>query len=60
MIEDVGVLDEAYLQSSKVNDRVNLWVFRKDVVECLLVCNVHLVEVRALPGDELDAVDDLF
>jgi len=41
-----------------VDDRVDLWVFREDVVQGLLVRNVHVVELRALSGDELDAVDD--
>ena len=41
-----------------MNDRVDLWVFREDFVQGLLVCNVHVVEGRALSGDELDAVDD--
>jgi len=33
-------------------------VFGKDIVQGLLVRNVHVVELRALSGDELDAVDD--
>ena len=41
-----------------MDDRVDLWVFREDVVQGLLVRNVHVVELRALSGDELDAVDD--
>jgi len=41
-----------------VDDRVDLWVFGKDIVQGLLVRNVHVVELRALSGDELDAVDD--
>ena len=33
-------------------------MFGKDIVQGLLVRNVHVVELRALSGDELDAVDD--
>ena len=43
-----------------MNDRVDLWMFREDFVQGLPVCDVLVVEGRALSGDELDAVDDFF
>lgn len=41
-----------------MDDRVNLGVLVEDIVESLLVGNVHLVELWSLSSDELNAVDD--
>lgn len=49
-----------HLQSSKVDDIVNVWVLFKHLVERGLVCNVDLVEGRSLAADELDAVHDFW
>ena len=43
-----------------MNDAVDIWVLRKDVVELGFVGDIHRVEFGALAGDELDAVDALF
>jgi hypothetical protein len=49
---------EAYLESSKVNDIVNVWVLFEDLVERSFVGDVGLVEGWSLAADELDAIDD--
>ena len=49
-----------YLQCSKVNDIVDIGVLLKHLLESSFVCDVCLVELRPLPADELNAVDDFF
>ncbi|KAH5441296.1 hypothetical protein HBI47_043770 [Parastagonospora nodorum] len=49
---------EAYLESSEVNDIVNVWVLFEDLVERSFVGDVGLVEGWSLAADELDAIDD--
>jgi hypothetical protein len=51
---------EVYLEGSKVDDIVNVWVLREDLVERGLVCDVAFVEGWSLAADELDAIDDLW
>lgn len=47
------------LQSSKVDNIVDVGVFGKDLLEGLLVGDVGIVEDRSLAGDGLNAVEDL-
>ena len=49
-----------HLQSSKVDDIVDVWVLLKHLVERGLICNVDLVKGRSLAADELDAVHDFW
>jgi hypothetical protein len=50
----------AHLQSSKVNDVVDIWVLLEDFVERSLICDIALVKSRSLAANELDAVDDFW
>lgn len=50
------MVEAAYLESSEVDDTVDLGVLGEDLVEGLLVDNIDIVEVRAAAADELDAV----
>jgi hypothetical protein len=47
---------QRYLQSSKVDNAVNVGMRRKDLVQCLFVCDVDLVEVWSLAAEQLDSV----
>jgi hypothetical protein len=49
----------SHLESSKVDDIVNVWVLGEDLVESSFVCDVAFVKGRPLAADELDAIDDL-
>jgi hypothetical protein len=49
-----------YLEGSKVDDIVNVWVLCKNLVEGGFVCDVAFVEGGSLAADELDAIDDLW
>jgi hypothetical protein len=49
-----------YLEGSEVDNVINVWVLRKDLVEGGFVCNVAFVEGRPLAADELDAIDNLW
>lgn len=51
-----GILQKTHLESSKVNDTVDLGVRSKDLVELLVVGDVGLVELGPLAADELNAV----
>ena len=48
-----------HLQSSKVDDAINVGVGFKDLVYCCFICYVELEELGLLAADELDAVEDL-
>jgi hypothetical protein len=48
----------AYLQGSKVDHIVDVWVLLEDFVQRSLICDIDLVEGRPLAADELDAVYD--
>jgi hypothetical protein len=50
---------ESYLEGSKVDHIVDVWVLAEDLVQSSLIGDVDLVECRSLAADELDAVDDL-
>lgn len=47
-----------YLQSSEVDDIVNVGVLAKDLVQSGLIADINVVELRSLAADELNAVDD--
>ena len=53
-------LRQRYLQSSKVDNAVNIGMRRKDLVQCLFICDVDLVEVWSLAAEQLDAVEGDF
>lgn len=46
-----------YLEGGKVNNAVDVGVLRKDVVQCLLVRNIGLVEDGALSANQLNAIE---
>lgn len=46
-----------YLQSSKVDNTVNIGMRSKDFVQCFLIRNIDLVEVWSLATEELDAIE---
>ena len=52
--------ERTHLQSSKVDDIVDVWVLLKHLVERGLICNVDLVKGRSLAADELDTVHDFW
>ena len=45
-----------YLESSKVNDAVDVGMSSKHLTQSLLVCDVHLVEGWPLATDQLNAI----
>lgn len=49
---------EEYLESSKVNNAVNVGVGSKDLVERSWVGDISLHEFRPLAADQFDAVDN--
>lgn len=49
----------SYLESSKVNNAVNLRVLGEDLVEGLLVGDVDLVEGRAATADLFNTVENV-
>jgi hypothetical protein len=48
----------AYLQGSKVDHVIDVWVLLEDLVQRSLICDIDLVEGGPLAADELDAVYD--
>jgi hypothetical protein len=54
------LLRRRYLQSSKVDNAVNVGMRHKDLVQCLFICDVDLVEVWSLAAEQLDAVEGDF
>ena len=54
------LLRRRYLQSSKVDNAVNAGMRHKDLVQCLFICDVDLVEVWSLAAEQLDAVEGDF
>ena len=50
---------EAHLQRCEVDYTVNLGMLLKDLVQTLLVHNVHIVVCRLLAANELDSVEHL-
>lgn len=53
---DVDVGSGTCLESSKVDDTVNVRVLLEDLVESVLVGDIGLVEFGPLAADELDAI----
>ena len=49
-----------YLESSEVNDAVNVGVGRKHLVKGSWVGDISLDELRPLAGDQFNAIEDLF
>ena len=49
-----------YLQSSKVDDAVNIRMRLEDLVEVLLFPDVDIVEFRSLARDKLDSINRFF
>ena len=45
-----------YLERCEVDDTVNIWVRCKGLVQCFLICDVYLVEIRSLSAKQLNAV----
>lgn len=45
-----------YLECCKVDDAVNVGMRSKDLVQCLLICDVGFVEFWSFSADQLDAV----
>ena len=48
-----------YLQRSKMNHTVNIWMRLKHLIKALLICNVALVVLGLLPANQLDAIEGL-
>jgi hypothetical protein len=48
------------LESSEVDDAVNVWVRRKNLVERSGIGDVDLGELRSLAGDQFNAINDLW
>ena len=42
-----------------MDNAVNLWVVLKHLINRLLICNVQMLELGALPTDQLYAIIDL-
>jgi hypothetical protein len=47
----------AYLQSCEVDDAVDIGIFREDLLQSLLICNVDLVEIWSLSAQEFNAIE---
>jgi hypothetical protein len=50
-------LRQIYLQSSEVDNTINVGMRSEDVVQCHFICDVDLVEVWSLAAEEFDAVE---
>lgn len=57
--DNAGV-DSQYLQSSKVDNAVNLGMSSKHFFEGGLVADVYLVEIWSFSGDQLDTIKYYF
>jgi hypothetical protein len=53
-------LVQQYLQSSEVDNAVDVGMRSKDFVQCLLICNIDFVEVWSLAAEKLDAIEGDF
>ena len=42
---------KAYLEGSEVDDTVDVWVCREDLVQSFLVCDIDFVELWSLPAE---------
>lgn len=49
-----------YLESSKVNDAVNVWMRLEDFVKVLLFPDVGMEEIGSLSTDEFNSIDGFF
>ena len=49
---------EIYLERGEVDHIVNVRVLAEDLVQCCLIVDIDIVELRALAADELNAVDN--
>jgi len=54
--EDEG--NGTYLQRSKVDNTVNLWMFGEDLVKSFLFCDIQIVVDGLLAANEFDAIED--
>lgn len=50
----------SYLESSEVNDAVNVWMRLEDFVKVLFLPDVGMEEIGSLSTDEFNSIDGFF